>query len=123
MAANPFIAGIAGRCPNCGKGRLFQGFLKVRPTCEACGFDLSSADSGDGPAVFIILIVGGIVAFAALFTEFSVRPPMWVHLALWLPLTIILSLALIRPFKGVLIALQFHNKAREARPDDFRGHD
>jgi uncharacterized protein (DUF983 family) len=115
---NPVLAGIACRCPNCGEGSLFQGFLSVSPQCEACGFDLRKADSGDGPAVFIILIVGFIVGFAALITEMTVHPPVWVHLALWLPLTLFLCLFLLRPFKGVMIALQFHNKAFEAGGKD-----
>lgn len=113
-SVNPFLAGIACRCPNCGEGNLFEGFLKVAPQCEACGFDLRKADSGDGPAVFIILIVGCIVGFGALITEVAAHPPVWVHMVLWLPLTLILCLALLRPFKGVMIALQFHNKASEA---------
>ena len=83
--------------------------------CEACGYDLSKADSGDGPAVFVILIAGFLVSFAALFTEFTIHPPMWVHLAVWLPLTLALSLGLMRPLKGVLLASQFMNKAAEAR--------
>ncbi len=111
---NPILAGLACRCPNCGEGSLFQGFLKVAPRCEACGFDLASADSGDGPAVFVILIGGGVVCFAALFTEVAFHPPIWVHLVLWLPLSAIVCLGLLRPFKGVLLALQFHNKARQA---------
>ena len=114
---NPLLSGLAGRCPNCGEGHLFEGFLKVSPSCEACGFDLSSADSGDGPAVFVILIGGFLVAFAALFTEVAVHPPVWVHLLLWLPITVIVCLALLRPFKGVLLALQFHNKASQAGDD------
>ena len=116
---NPFVAGLAARCPNCGKGTLFCGFLRVRPRCEACGFDLSAADSGDGPAVFVMLIAGTLVCFSALFVEVAVHPPIWVHLALWLPLTVILCLGLLRPFKGVMIALQFHNHASEIRNDEL----
>jgi uncharacterized protein (DUF983 family) len=112
------LAGLAARCPNCGEGALFDGFLKVASACPACGYDLSAADSGDGPAVFIILIVGFVVAFAALITEFTIHPPMWVHLAVWLPLTLALSLGLMRPLKGVLLASQFMNKASEARHGD-----
>ena len=115
---NPLLAGLAGRCPNCGEGFLFEGVLKVTPACEACGADFAKADSGDGPAVFVILIAGFIVAFAALFTEFSFRPPIWLHLILWLPATLILSLGLMRPFKGVMLAAQCMNKASEARHDD-----
>ena len=110
---NPVLAGLACRCPNCGEGALFSGFLKVSPQCEACGFDLAAADSGDGPAVFVILIVGFLVCFAMLFTEIAFHPPIWVHLVLWLPLTALLCLVLLRPFKGVLLALQFHNKASQ----------
>ena len=114
---HPLLAGVAGRCPNCGEGFLFEGFLKVAPACEACGADFSKADSGDGPAVFIILIAGFVVAFGAVFTEFTIHPPIWVHLIIWLPLTLILSLALMRPLKGAMLAAQFMNKASEARHD------
>ena len=111
VGVNPIVAGLLCRCPNCGEGPLFAGFLKVSPRCEACGFDLQKADSGDGPAVFVILIGGFVVCFAALFTEVAFHPPVWVHLVLWLPLAVIVCLGLLRPFKGVLIALQFHHKA------------
>ena len=116
-AANPLAAGLAGRCPNCGEGHLFEGFLKVAPRCEACGYDLAKADSGDGPAVFVIMIAGFLVAFAALFTEIAVRPPIWVHLVLWLPATVLVCLLLLRPMKGLMLAAQFKNKASEARHD------
>lgn len=116
-APNPLLSGVAGRCPNCGEGRLFEGFLKVAPLCEACGFDLAKADSGDGPAVFVILIAGFIVAFGALFTEVAFHPPIWVHLVVWLPATLIVCLLMLRPMKGVMLAAQFMNKASEARHD------
>lgn len=116
--ANPFLAGLAGRCPNCGDGALFDGFLKIAPRCEACGFDLARADSGDGPAVFVILIAGFIAAFGVLITEIVVRPPIWVHLVVWLPIAAILCLALLRPVKGLMVAAQFANKASEAGRDD-----
>jgi uncharacterized protein (DUF983 family) len=114
---NPLLSGLAGRCPNCGEGYLFEGFLKVAPRCEACGYDLSKADSGDGPAVFVIMIAGFFVAFAALITEFTIHPPIWVHLVIWLPLTVVICLALLRPLKGVMLAAQFMNRASEARHD------
>jgi uncharacterized protein (DUF983 family) len=118
MAAhNPLVAGLLGRCPNCGEGHLFEGFLTVSPSCEACGFDLAKADSGDGPAVFVILIAGFIVAFAALFTEFTLHPPVWVHLIIWLPATVVVCLGLLRPFKGAMLAAQFMNRASEHRRD------
>lgn len=115
---NPVLAGLACRCPQCGEGALFEGFLKVSERCEACGLDLRKSDSGDGPAVFVILIVGFIVAFAMLFSEFTLHPPVWVHLVIWMPLTAGLCLGLMRPFKGVMIALQLHNHASQARNDD-----
>ena len=118
MATHPLLAGLAGRCPNCGQGKLFAGFLQVAPACTACGYDFAKADSGDGPAEFIILIAGFLVAFGALFTEFTFHPPIWVHLVIWLPLTLVLSLGLMRPLKGVMLAAQFMNKASEARHDD-----
>jgi uncharacterized protein (DUF983 family) len=114
---NPLLAGAAGRCPNCGEGHLFDGFLKVASRCEACGYDLAKADSGDGPAVFVILIAGFIVAFSALITEIAVHPPVWVHLVLWLPATLVICLVLLRPMKGLMLAAQFMNKASEARRD------
>jgi len=116
---DPFLAGLAGRCPNCGRGRLFAGFLKVADRCDACSFDLKSADSGDGPAVFVILIGGFVVVFAALFVEVVYRPPLWVHAVVFLPAVLAVTLGLLRPFKGVLVALQFRNRASEVRNDDF----
>jgi uncharacterized protein (DUF983 family) len=116
--AAPFLAGARGRCPNCGDGPLFTGFLTVAPKCTVCGYDLSRADAGDGPAVFVIFIAGFVAAFGVLFTEIFFRPPIWVHLVIWLPVAAGLSLALLRPLKGLMIAAQFANKASEARRDD-----
>ncbi|WP_296814676.1 DUF983 domain-containing protein [Brevundimonas sp.] len=104
-------AGLKGRCPNCAQGPLFQGFLGVRQQCAVCGFDLRRADSGDGPAVFVILVAGALVGFAALLVTIAFRPPVWIHLVLWLPLTVVVCLGLLRPFKGVLVAMQFHHGA------------
>ena len=118
MKASPFIAGLACRCPACGKGGLYEGYLKVRSVCPVCGFDLKRADPGDGAAVFVVLIVGGIVAFLALYTELRWSPPPWVHLILWLPLTAILGLGLAPVFKSLFIAAQFHFQASEARNSD-----
>ena len=117
---NPVIAGLACRCPKCGEGPLFSGFLRVSERCEACGLDLRAADSGDGPAVFIILIVGAVVCAGALMTEIAFSPPIWVHMVIWLPLTAILSLGLMRPFKGVMLAMQFHHRASEAGGKDVQ---
>lgn len=120
MAVHPLVAGLRCRCPNCGEGPLFRGFLKVRERCVSCGADLTQADSGDGPVVFILLIVGGIGCFGLLFTEVALRLPVWIELAIWLPVMAVMTLGAIRPFKAVLIALQFHNRASEAGRGDER---
>jgi len=96
---------------------LFRGFLTVAPSCDACGYDLAKADSGDGPAVFVILIAGFLCAFAMLFTEIAFSPPIWVHILIFLPLTLGVCLGLLRPLKGVMLAAQFSNRASEARHD------
>jgi len=111
----PSQTGMRGRCPRCGEGRLFSGFLDVAPRCQACGLDFSFADAGDGPAVFIMMIVGFIVVGLALFVEFTFSPPYWVHAVLWIPLVIGLSLGLLRPLKGFLIAQQYRHRAEQGR--------
>jgi uncharacterized protein (DUF983 family) len=107
--------GVAGRCPACGRGKLFAGYLTVAPSCPACGLDYAFADAGDGPAVFVILVTGFIVVGLALIVEILYAPPYWLHAALWAPLAIILPLILLRLFKGALIALQFRHKAEEGK--------
>ena len=101
---NPLLAGLRGRCPNCGEGRLFEGFLKVAPRCGSCGYDLAKADSGDGPAVFVILIAGFFCAFLMLFTELKFSPPVWVHIVIFLPLT--LGVCLGQQYRTCLAARQ-----------------
>jgi len=115
---SPIRAGLTGRCPRCGQGRLFSGFLTIAPDCRVCGLDFSPIDTGDGPAVFVILILGFIVTFAALAVEVLYKPPYWVHAVFWAPLTALGALAMLRPFKGVLACLQYHHGAREARGDE-----
>lgn len=113
---HPLLSGAAGRCPNCGEGHLFEGFLAVSRSCEACGFDLAAADSGDGPAVFVILIAGLFAAFGALFTMFATRSVL-LTLVIWMPMTLVMVLAFLRPMKGLMLAAQFMNKASQARHD------
>jgi uncharacterized protein (DUF983 family) len=114
-APSPIVAGLICRCPRCGKGKLFQGFVGLRPRCEVCGLDYKFADSGDGPAVFIILLAGFVVVGCALIVEFKYAPPLWVHAMLWVPLILATTLLPLRPMKGLMIALQFHHKAAEGR--------
>jgi uncharacterized protein (DUF983 family) len=117
LQVSPYLAGVRCRCPRCGRGRLFTGFLTLAPACESCGLDYGFADAGDGPAVFVILIAGFLVVGAAVIVEFVWRPPYWVHALLWGPMILIVTLGLLRPLKGLLVALQFHHKAEEGRPD------
>jgi uncharacterized protein (DUF983 family) len=114
---SPYAAGLTGRCPACGTGKLFNGFLRMKDRCESCGLDYSFADSGDGPAVFVILIAGFIVAFAALIVEVTYQPPFWLHALLWGPLAVIVCLVPLRLLKGLMIALQYYFKAAEGRFD------
>lgn len=109
------LRGIACKCPRCGKGRIYSGFLTLRPACEACGLDFAFMDSGDGPAIFMIMIAGAIVVGAALIVEIKYQPPFWLHAALWLPLILATTLLPLRAMKSLLIALQYHHKAAPGR--------
>ena len=99
------LRGLACRCPRCGRGRLFDGFLTVRLHCDACGLDNSFIDAGDGPAVFVILLAGAVVVALALIVEILYQPPFWLHAVLWLPLILLATLLPLRAVKGLLIAL------------------
>jgi uncharacterized protein (DUF983 family) len=114
---DPVKAGLMGCCPRCGQGKLFDGLLKIKPSCASCGLDYSFADSGDGPAVFVIMIIGFIVVGLALWTEINLNPPLWLHFIVWIPLAVGLSLWLLRVLKALLIALQYRNNARQGEID------
>lgn len=107
-------AGLLCRCPHCGQGPLYAGFLKVVDRCAACGFDYTRLNTGDGAAIFIMQIAGGLVVFGALFAMIAWNPPIWLLLLIALPLVAGLSIGLMRPGKGVMIALQMRNKAGQA---------
>ncbi|OQM74741.1 DUF983 domain-containing protein [Manganibacter manganicus] len=117
---DPIQAGLRGHCPRCGEGRLFPGFLTVGKECGNCRLDYSFADAGDGPAVFVILIIGFVVVGLALWMEVSYSPPLWLHFLLWIPLAVALCLTALRLMKGVLVTLQYRNKAAEGRLDTKR---
>ncbi|MDJ0893628.1 MAG: DUF983 domain-containing protein [Alphaproteobacteria bacterium] len=106
---SPFAAGLFCKCPRCGSGRLFDGFLTVAEGCSVCELDFSAHDSGDGPAVFIILILGFVVVGLALWTEMNYAPPLWLHAVLWPPLILGGALAMLRPLKATMIALQYRH--------------
>ena len=110
MSVSPLRAALLCRCPCCGEGALFTGLLTVRNTCPVCGLDLSAEDAGDGPAVFVILFLGFIIVALAAIVEIRFGPPIWVHVALWTPLILLGAIAMLRPFKAGLIALQFRHR-------------
>lgn len=116
---SPIAAGLACKCPRCGRGRLYEGYLTLVERCEVCGTDLRKADSGDGPAVFIIFILGALVVPMALLLETQLAPPLWVHMALWPFVMLGGALALLRPMKSLLIAIQFHHKASEGGSETY----
>ena len=121
MAVSPISAGLRCRCPNCGEGRLYRGFLTFKEQCDACGADLTIADVGDGASFFVMWMALILVVPAAMVFELTVSPPIWVHVILWVPAIVIVCLFLLRPFKATLFALQWKHKAGEARFHDTPG--
>ena len=113
-----FVAGLLCRCPRCGRGKIYDGFLTVAEECGACELKLRAQDSGDGPAVLIIMLLGFVVVGLALFVEVTFEPPYWVHAVLWLPVIVIGSLALLRPLKAATIALHYKHDLLARRPGD-----
>ena len=101
------LRGFSQRCPKCGKGALFGGYLKVKDTCSVCGEELHHQRADDAPPYFTIMIVGHFVVGGLLSMEKAFSPPMWVHSVVWLPLTLLSSLWLLPRVKGVLIGLQW----------------
>lgn len=114
-APSVVAAAVFSRCPRCGQGALFAGYLHIAPRCARCGLDYALFDVGDGASVFVILIVGFAVVGAALIVEVTWSPPYWVHAALWLPLITILTLGGLRLVKSTLMVLQYRHEAREGR--------
>ncbi len=110
-------AALGCRCPRCGRGKVFDGLLTIVPRCAACGLDISAQDAGDGPAVFVILILGAIVVLLAALVEINFAPPIWVHIVLWFPLTLAGAILLLRPLKAGLIALQYRHLALGRTPE------
>jgi uncharacterized protein (DUF983 family) len=111
----PVRTGIAGRCPRCGKGHLFTGFLTLRDSCEVCGLSYAFADPADGPAFFVICFGCVPAVIFALMLEILASPPVWVHLVTTLPFLLLTCLLPLRPLKGWLVCSQFFFKAGEGR--------
>lgn len=108
-------AAIEARCPKCEIGPLFDNWVRFAPRCRSCGLDFEAFNVGDGPAAFLILIVGGLVTALALFLQLAVHPPFWVHIILWVPITTALVIGCLRVSKAALLILEYRNKAREGR--------
>jgi uncharacterized protein (DUF983 family) len=118
----PIISGIRCRCPRCGEGKLFSGFLTVAKECEACGLDYSFADPADGPAFFVMTAVGMVVIAVFTWVEVAYHPPLWVHMVTVFPALIIGCLGALRPVKSWMVASQFFHKAEEAKFSSLGGH-
>jgi uncharacterized protein (DUF983 family) len=114
--------GFRGRCPRCGEGKLFRAFLKVDNNCSVCGLDFTPHRADDLPAYLVIVIVGHIVVPMALFVETDYSPPVWLQLSIYLPLTLVLSLALLQPVKGAVVGVQWALRMHgfdDTAPDDI----
>lgn len=116
----PVSSGLKGRCPDCGEGSLFDGFLKFSRGCEACGADFTDEDAGDGPTVFVIFIVGIFIIPMALAFQLITHAPTWLTLLIWIPIIILVCLFLLRLLRGVMFNLAWANKAREFRNAKIR---
>lgn len=115
--------GLRCRCPRCGEGRLFKGFLTLDKSCEACGLDFSFADPADGPAFFVMTGIGIIVIFVWAWLAVVLQPPIWLQIATVFPVLIGGCLATLRPVKSWLVASQYINKAEEGRFESLGRHD
>jgi uncharacterized protein (DUF983 family) len=99
-------------CPRCGKGKIFDGLLKLKPQCPVCAFDLATSDTGDGPAVFLIFAIGFLFLPLVIYVEVHADRPGWLSLLIWAPAIIALTLGLMRPVKALSVALSFHTGRR-----------
>lgn len=106
--------GLRCRCPRCGEGPLLTGFLTIREACPACGLDYGFAEPADGPAFFGMSLIGVVGMIGLMAFDFTVHPPIWVHMVVTLPLLVVACLAVLRPLKGWLVAEQFRHKAAPA---------
>lgn len=108
-------ASLRGLCPRCGAPTLFAGAVRFSDRCNTCQLDFSQFNVGDGPAAFLIMIVGAAVTLGAVLLELSATPPFWVHILVWLPVTFGLVVGLLRLAKGALLVLEYRNRAGEGR--------
>ena len=106
-------AALTGRCPRCGQGKLFSGWIMVAPRCTVCGLDLSRVDTGDGFVVPILMVLGAMIVGGALWLDFTYEPPLWVHALIWPPLIVVLALVMTRYLKSFLAVQQYHVRKSE----------
>ncbi len=116
----PLDVALKGLCPRCGAPGLFAGWLRFADTCSSCGLDFAAFNVGDGPAALLILVLGGAIVAAAIILELTMSPPFWVHILIWVPVSVVAVVAALRVSKAALLALEYRNKAREARGEDVR---
>lgn len=109
---SPIATGLRGRCPRCGEGHIFAGYLSVADRCESCGLDLGFADSADAPAFLVMFPVGTIVIALWLISDALWHWPALLHLAVWMPATLLFSILFLRPVKGVIVNMQYKSGAR-----------
>ena len=114
-------AALLGLCPRCGGNTLFDGLAKFAPRCPQCQLDFSQFNVGDGPAAFLTLIIGALVVMLALWLEFSVHPPIWVHALIWVPVVGLAVIGGLRVSKAWLLQAEYQRKAREAVHSDLEG--
>lgn len=122
-AASVMKAAALGQCPRCGSRTMFAGLVNFAAKCGACGLDYSRFNVGDGPAAFLTLAIGTVLAVAAIVFDQAVHPPFWVHALLWVPLTAIMVVCGLRVAKGALLVVEYRRDAREAgslAPDGTR---
>ena len=111
---SPLAVALKGECPRCGKPTLFANWVRFAPKCSSCGLDFEEFNVGDGPAAFLIFIVGTIVVVGALVVDGAFSPPWWVHLV-WIPIATALTLGGLRLSKGLLLFQAYRHRAREGR--------
>jgi uncharacterized protein (DUF983 family) len=110
---SPFKTGLACRCPRCGRGPLYKGFLTIAERCAVCGLDLSKAESGDGPAVFLIFILGALAVGLVFILQFVLLLPEWLTWTILIVVVLGGAVLLLRPAKAIMVALQYRNRAGE----------
>ena len=110
---SPFRAGLTFKCPNCGKGKLYSKYLYITENCDVCGVTLGELDTGDGPAVFVILVMGFAVVGLALVVEVKFSPSLWMHMGMWTPLILGGSLSMLPLLKSMMFAAQYRTRAGE----------